>query len=58
MEVFGEEKMEFHNLVSRLQEHLLEVEPIELHFEVVSKKSNNQVESSFYELPVFVHSES
>lgn len=33
-EVFGEDKVEFHNAIFKLKEHLLEVQPIELNFEI------------------------
>ena len=39
IEVFGEEKMEFHQIISKLKDHLYEVDPIIMEFEILSKKA-------------------
>lgn len=58
MEVFGEEKIEFNNLINRLKEHLFEVDPIELNFEILPKKFQNAVQCFYYDLPVYIYSDS
>lgn len=39
MEIFNEEKIEFHTIISRLKDHLTEVDPFTLEFEIISKKA-------------------
>ena len=39
MDIFGEEKIEFHSVIARLKDHLFETDPIELNFEIISKKA-------------------
>ena len=58
MDIFGEEKIEFFHIINRLKDHLSDVDPIELNFEILSKKFPSQVQMFFYDLPVFVYSES
>lgn len=41
MDVFGDEKIEFHTVISRLKEHLMDVDPVELNLEIQPKKNNN-----------------
>ena len=48
VELFGEDKLEFHTAVFRLKDHLLEVMPIELTFEIIPKKN----QTYFYDLSV------
>lgn len=38
MEIFGDEKQEFYHIVNKLKDHLFDVDPIELNFEILSKK--------------------
>ena len=58
IDVFGEEKMEFYNVISKLKEHLFEINPLELDFEIYSKKAPAPVQNFYYEMPVFVYSDS
>jgi hypothetical protein len=43
MDVFGDEKIEFHSLISRMKEHLSDVDPLEITLDVISKKAPAQV---------------
>lgn len=54
-EVFYEDKMEFHNCVFKLKDHLFEVEPVELNFEVHSKRGHESLTHLFYDMPVYEH---
>lgn len=38
MEIFGDEKIEFYSIISRLKDHLFDVDPIVLNYEIISKK--------------------
>ena len=52
----GEEKLEFHQAVFRLKDHLTDMPPIELAFDVnVSGKQGGPADVTVYELPVFEH---
>ena len=55
MDVFQDEKIEFHTAVFRLKDHLFEASPIELSFEIQPKQLRTSPQSSilFYDLPVF-----
>jgi len=53
LEVFGEDKLEFHTLVFKLKEHLHDVLPLELGFEILTKRGAPQSTVHFYDLPAF-----
>ncbi len=55
----GEEKLEFHQAVFKLKDHLSDVPPLELSFDVqVTQNTKGQPDVYFYELPVFEYSAS
>lgn len=47
----GQDKIQFHQIMGRLDEHLFEVEPIEFDLEINQTKEK-RFESCYYQLPV------
>lgn len=47
--------MEFHTAIFKLKEHLFEVQPIELSFEIQTKRGAPQSAIYFYDLPALEH---
>eukprot|EP00347_Sterkiella_histriomuscorum_P018284 403346097 len=59
LEIFGDDKVEFHNAIFKLKDHLFEVQPIELNFEIKTTRGTPQVVYHFYDMSVFeYHTES
>lgn len=62
VEIFGEDKFEFHNAIFKLKEHLYEVQPLELTIEIKphtlkegQEEEGARVQRHFYDLPLFEH---
>lgn len=57
--IFGTEKIQFHQLMEKLKNHLFDVDPVQIEFEIGREApEHGAVQSKWYQLPVECFSES
>jgi chromatin remodeling complex protein RSC6 len=64
LEIFGEEKIEFSSLMFKLKDHLFDITPVELTYEINLKRtprdsvsSDSGIQTHYYDLPVNLYSD-